>query len=155
MKNEETRLKRTASGALALVRNGKTTPVQVRRCFPWRQPDRYVSLCDKEGKELVLVHEPDRLDAASQVVLDEELALAGFTLRIRRILELDEEIELRTWKVDVGTDVRCFQTELDEWPRTLPGGRVVIKDVSGDLYSIENPNELDAKSKRLLWALSG
>jgi len=148
-------LKRADNGSLLLVQAGKETPVRVRRCFPWREPGRFISLCDKDGKEAALIVDPAGLGADSRARLEEAMALAGFTLRIRKVLDVKDEIELRTWKVDVDGAVRSFQTELDEWPRTLPGGRVVIKDVSGDLYTIENPDVLDTKSRRLLWALSG
>ena len=149
------KLKTTANGALMLVQSERETQVQVRRCFPWRKPGGFVSLSDKEGKELALIDDPARLDEPSRAALDKAMALAGFTMRVSRILAIEEEIELRTWSVDVAGTIRSFQTELDEWPQELPGGLIVVKDVSGDLYSIDDPSGMDATSRRLLWALCG
>ncbi len=47
---------------------------------------------------------------------------------------------------------RSFQTRLDDWPRTLPGGGFLIWDVTGDFYHVANPGSLDRRSRELLWA---
>jgi hypothetical protein len=47
---------------------------------------------------------------------------------------------------------RSFQTHLDDWPRVLPGGGLLIRDVAGDLYRLADPKRLDKKSRALLWA---
>ena len=51
-------------------------------------------------------------------------------------------------------DERTFQTKLDDWPRELPGGGLLIGDVAGDLYQIANRDDLDEKSRKLLWAFA-
>jgi hypothetical protein len=48
---------------------------------------------------------------------------------------------------------RLFQTELDEWPTKIGEGRLLIEDLCGDLYTIENPAALDPLSRKLLWPL--
>jgi hypothetical protein len=45
-----------------------------------------------------------------------------------------------------------FQTRLDDWPRELPGGDILIRDVAGDLYHVPDPEALDQRSQELLWA---
>ena len=47
---------------------------------------------------------------------------------------------------------RLFQTHLDDWPRVLSSGGLLIRDVAGDLYHIAAPEALDKKSRELLWA---
>jgi hypothetical protein len=147
-------VERDVDRTLVLVKDGKRARVQVRRCFPWREPDNFVSLADDEGKELALVHRLTDLDQGSRQALEEALAVAGFTLEIRRILSLEKEIEIRNWRVDVGGRERTFQTALDEWPRDLGAGALLIRDVGGDLYTIPDPTRLDEKSRRFLWALT-
>ena len=92
------------------------------------------------------------LDPASRKALEEELVLAGFVLRVDRILAIEEEIEIRSWRVVTQQGPRSFQTPRDEWPREAPGGGLLVRDVAGDLYRIEKPRDLDAKSQRCLWA---
>jgi hypothetical protein len=147
-------LERAPDRSLVLVRQGRRTRVQPRRCFPWREPGRFISLADDQGREQALVRDPADLPASSRQALAGALADAGFTLEIRRILSVDKEIEIRHWRVDVGGRVRTFQTELDEWPRHLSGGALLIRDVAGDLYTIRDPERLDERSRRFLWSLT-
>jgi hypothetical protein len=80
---------------------------------------------------------------------------AGFVLRIRRIVQVDEEVEIRTWQVVTEQGSRSFQTKLDDWPMEVPGGGIVIRDVSGDLYHVPDPEAMDERSRRWLWAFVG
>lgn len=146
------RLERRIDGRLwAQGHGGEAQPVTVRRCFPWSEPARYVSLRDEEEEEMALVRELDELDLASRQALETALAEAGFLLEIEQLLSIDEEIEIRSWRVLTCTGERSFQTPRDEWPREVPGGGLIIRDVSGDLFYIPDPEGLDRASQRLLW----
>lgn len=146
------KLERRADGRLWAVKGTEERPVWVRRCFPWSEPGRYLSLCDSDGSEVALVREPGELSFESRLVLEDALVEAGFVLRVVRVLALDEEVEIRNWKVETEQGPRSFQTRLDDWPRQIPGGGILIRDVAGDLYYVAEPRELDAKSRGLLWA---
>jgi hypothetical protein len=126
--------------------------VHVRRCFPWSEPGLFVSLGDDEGDEFVLIEDPRSLDASSRQVLEEALAEAGFLFDVTGVTEIEEEVELRHWRVHTSQGNRSFQTRLDDWPRKLPDGRLLIRDIVGDLYRIGDMETLDAKSRSLLWA---
>jgi hypothetical protein len=43
-------------------------------------------------------------------------------------------------------------TSVDEWPRQLPQGGFLFRDVAGDLYRLSRPARLDRGSRALLWA---
>ncbi len=146
-------LEHRSDGRLWASNGGPTKPVTVHRCFPWSAPTEYVSLRDDEGNEIALVRDTSVLSPAAQAALSDALAVAGFLLEIIRVLEIEEEIEVRTWKVITEQGPRQFQTARDEWPRDLPGGGFVIKDVAGDLYRVANVQTMDARSRKLLWAL--
>ena len=139
-------------GRLRVEHQGQVTPVVVRRCFPWSEPARYVSLRDDENVEVALIDDPARLDEQSRQVLEAALAAAGFLLEVTRVESVEEEIEIRHWEVDTRQGERTFQTRLDDWPRILPGGGVLIRDVSGDLYHIPAPESLDRKSRELMYS---
>ena len=124
----------------------------VRRCFPWSEPGRYLSLRDGDEEEFALIRDPAELDAASREALETALALAGFVFEITRVLEIEEEVEIRRWRVETRQGARSFQTRLDDWPRTLPHGGLLIRDVTGDLYHLGRPAALDRHSRALLWA---
>lgn len=145
-------LMRLADGRLELRRGEATHVVTARRCFPWSEPGHYVSLRDADDNEVALVASPTVLDAASREALECVLAEAGFVLVITGIASITEEFELRLWKVQTSQGPRQFQTARDEWPREVPGGGLLIRDVAGDLYHIPAPEQLDAASQKRLWA---
>jgi len=139
-------------GRLWAIRAGEARPVVVRRCFPWSEPGRYLSLRDEDDREFALVRDPAELDAASREALGAALVAAGFVFAVTRVLALEEEVELRDWRVETRQGPRSFQTRLDDWPRGVPGGGLLIRDVAGDLYHIADPARLDQRSRELLWA---
>ncbi len=145
-------LQRRHDGQLWAHRRGEECAVFVRRCFPWSEPTDYVSLRGSDEKEFALIRDPAELDNASREVLEQALAEAGFVLEISAIESVDEEVEIRNWKVETRQGPRSFQTRLDDWPRQVPSGGTLIRDVAGDLYYVQDPASLDKKSRDLLWA---
>ena len=127
-------------------------PVHVRRCFPWSEPARHLSLRDDDDREVAHVPDPAALDPASRAALEAALALAGFVFDLERVLSIEEEVELRHWRVETRQGPRSFQTRLDDWPRQLPHGGLLIRDVTGDLYRLPDPARLDRTTRALLWA---
>jgi hypothetical protein len=146
-------LSRLPNGHLALQVGDAPVAVQLVRCFPWSHPKRYISLRDAEGKELGLVDDPAALDPASRALLDSELGETGMTFAITAITEIRKELELRCWTVETRQGPRSFQTELDEWPQSLPDGRTLIRDVCGDLYTVDDLEALDPQSRERIWVL--
>ena len=139
-------------GRLLVVADDKRIPVRLRQCFPWSEPHRHLSLRDDKDREVVLIDDPATLAPASREAIEDALAAAGFVLVVTRVLGVDEEVEIRHWTVETVHGQRTFQTHLDDWPRVLPGGDLLIRDVSGDLYRLSKPREMDRASRELLWA---
>ena len=150
--NDNLTLERREDGQIWAAANGDEAPVRVHRCFPWSEPGQFLSLRDTENEEFALVRSIDDLEPASRRVLEGAIAEAGFVLDIRSIEEVEEEIEIRSWKVETRQGPRTFQTRLDDWPMDVPGGGIVIRDVAGDLYHVADPDALDARSRTWLWA---
>jgi len=146
-------LERRADGRLWAARGGAARPVWVLRCFPWSEPVRFVSLRDDDENEVALVADPAKLDDQSRSALEAELASAGFVFEVTGVLAIEEEVEIRHWRVATRQGERRFQTRLDDWPLELPGGGLLIRDVAGDLYRLRYPRTLDRRSRELLWAL--
>ena len=147
------RLSSGPDGRLMLAGDGDPIPVRIARCFPWANPNRFLSLRDEKGVEKLLVRDPAELDDISRVLLEKELRESGQTFEITAIHECRKEIELRCWEVDTRQGPRSFQTEPDEWPTTIGNGGLLIEDLSGDLYTIENPAALDPVSRKHIWPL--
>jgi hypothetical protein len=146
------RLERRVDGKLWLARPEGDVPIELVRCFPWTSPKRYLSLRNAEGEEQAFIADIDELDPASHLAALSTLARSSFVLEIVRIVAVEEDFELRSWRVETAHGPRTFQTALDGWPRELDAGGLVIEDVYGDLYRVSDPERLDLKSKRMLWA---
>lgn len=146
---------RRADGRLVLrqTRDGKPgeTPVQVACCFPWSRPGEFVSLRDDKGREQVLVERLPGVPPPARALIEEELAQRVFVPRITGVEAIAEQAELFHWQVRTSSGPRSFLTARSDYLRSLPGGKVLIKDVANDLYLVENPGALDARSRKLLW----
>jgi uncharacterized protein DUF1854 len=145
-------LRNTGDGRLFAIVDGEAVAVRLRQCFPWSEPHRHLSLRDEDDEEVALVEDPATLAPESRRALEKALAEAGFVLEVVRVLSIDEEVEIRQWRVETKHGPRSFQTHLDDWPRALPMGGLLIRDVGGDLYLLAAPGEMDRRSKELLWA---
>jgi hypothetical protein len=115
--------------------HGGTVPVRPVVCFPWSEPDSYISL-----------------DHSSRQALETTLRQTRFVFEVIAINNIEDEFELRTWLVETRQGPRSFQTKLDKWPRALENGAVIIRDVSGDFYQISDPMAMDPASRKLVWA---
>lgn len=147
---QEPTLERRRDGQLWLSHGGESCVVRLARCFPWSSRSRFISLRDDDRKERLLIEDPATLDADSRAALEAALVEADFVLAIERVLGIEEEIEIRCWSVETSQGKRSFQTRRDEWPRPVPGGGVLIRDVAGDLYCVTEPAALDGRSRQLL-----
>ncbi len=144
-----------ADGRLRVRGSAESKTVVVRRCFPWSEPGKYISLRDEDQGEVALVKDPAELTPESRSALEFAMAEAGFVFEVTRVIEVEEEVEIRHWQVDTRQGKRSFQTRLDDWPRALPGGGFLIRDVAGDLYRLPEPGTMDKDSQELLWAFVG
>jgi hypothetical protein len=145
-------LRISPDGRLVVLVNDEPVSVRLRQCFPWSEPRLHLSLRNDEDREVAIIDDPEELDGESRQALEQALAQAGFVLEVTRVLDIDEEVEIRQWTVETRQGRRSFQTHLDDWPRTLPNGGLLLRDVAGDLYRLAAPATMDAKSRELLWA---
>ena len=150
--DETPTLRIATDGRLIVMVDGAPVPVRLRQCFPWSEPGLHLSLRDDADREVAIVDDPAELDAESRVAIEQALAEAGFVLEVTRVLDIDEEVEIRQWTVETQQGPRSFQTHLDDWPRVLPNGGLHIRDVAGDLYRLAEPQRMDKHSRELLWA---
>lgn len=148
------RLERRPDGRLWALRDGEERPVSARRLFPWSREGEHISLRVPENEEFTLLRAAEGLSRSSRHALGDALALAGFVFEVTRVLAVKEEIEIRVWRVRTRQGTRAFQTRIDEWPREVPGGGMLIRDVAGDLYHVPEPRALDRASQELLWAFA-
>ena len=145
-------LRSSGDGRLVAIVEGEAIAVRLRQCFPWSEPGRHLSLRDDDDEESALIEVPAALGTDSRRALERALAEAGFVLDVVQVLDVEEEVEIRQWTVETRHGRRSFQTHLDDWPRVLPMGGLLLRDVAGDLYRLPDPRTMDRRSRELLWA---
>jgi len=119
-------------------------------CFPWSHPDGYVSLRDDDAREIAFVPTLDALDESSSTALIKAMRESRFMVEITAIRALDEEYEIRNWRVETKQGPRTFQTHREEWPQKLDSGDYLIRAIAGDLVQIPAPPRLDPESRKRL-----
>ncbi len=149
------RLWRDARGHLAAldtsIENDKPIEeVRIARCFPWSQRDRYVSVRDGEGREIILLPTLDEVDDATRALIEEELTAQEFAPRVTAILEVEDGFDLTVWHVN--TDRGPFEVHVKhtEDVRQMEDGSIIIKDHAGGKFAVDNPIALDLNSQRLI-----
>ena len=143
-------VRRRDDGQFEAAWDGRTAVVRVIRCFPWSEPHRFISLRDHDENEIALIPDLTQLDPDSRQAVESALAEAAFVLEVVRIDSIEEEFEIRNWRVQTRQGPRTFQTHRDEWPRAVDGGGYLVHDVAGDLFRIPPPAQLDEASRKRL-----
>ncbi len=145
-------------GVLRLTVNNERSywKVQVYRCFPLTDPERYISVRDASNNEIGLIRDLADLDPESQRVVREALHRRYLVPVIRRVLSVRERIGLLQWEVETDRGYRRFLTrsgaEGVEQPQPQ---QVVLTDLDGNRYHIPDITALDPISFALLrrWLL--
>jgi hypothetical protein len=125
--------------------------VRVVPAFPITRPDHFIYFQDESGKELGLLVEPRRLDRESRDLILAQADQAYFMPRITRIIRVDEQAGVATWEVETDRGWSRFETvPRGESTWFVGRDRVLIRDVDGNRYLIEELGKLDLRSRR--WA---
>jgi Domain of unknown function (DUF1854) len=145
-------LSRDSWGRLRLIDRDGRAHVQVNAVplFPITDPDRWISICDTEGHELVCVENPNQLATDSRIVLQEELARREFLPVISRIVSVSGNSEPCEWVVETDRGRTSFVLESEENVRRLERNKVAIKDSHGIRYLVKDVDALDKKSRRII-----
>jgi len=125
--------------------------VSMKQCFPKSMPDKYLSVLDKEGRELELIDSLSSLDEKNKKIVSHYLQFKNFRMRIKRIISVEEEFGVRVFNVETDRGERSFQMTLQSWPYMNKYGQVIFEDINSDVYMIDDYSEVDAKTKKYLY----
>ncbi len=130
--------------------------VQVYRCFPLTDPDRYISVRDAMNKEIGLIRRLADLDPQSREEVQNALHRRYMMPIVRRILSVQERAGLLQWEVETDRGNRRFLTRagLEGIEQPMPH-QCVLTDLDGNRYHIPDITALDPISFALLrrWLL--
>ena len=124
--------------------------VEVVRAFPISQPDRWISVCDADGHEILALDDIRPLPQEIRTVLLDELAKREFVPVIRRIVKVWDHTDPQEWHVVTDRGPTSFCVNSDEDIRRLEPRQVLIVNGHGIRYLIPDTHQLDARSRRIL-----
>lgn len=144
---------RNDTGQLVVRLVGVAEPivdVRVARCFPWSVPQAYVSIRNKEGKEVVLLKSLDELDEASRAIVQQELYDKVFNPKITRIADHRTEFGITSVSAETDRGPVIFQIRSRDDIRILSATRLLFRDADGNTYEVADVTTLDAYSQKFL-----
>lgn len=125
--------------------------IKLHRCFPLSEPERYISVLDRDGKELAILDDLANMDVESRSLAARELDRRYFTPEIEHIEIMRQEAGM--WFFVVRTQRGPSDFYVRNWRDSafeLSPGRWQITSVDGGRYEIPNVEALDPHSLRLL-----
>lgn len=145
-------LKRDGWGRLVLRHSdGREVPgVHPVRSFPLSEPDRWVSMLDPSGQEVLQVESLSDLADDVRAIVLAELSEREFMPEILRILNVTGDSPPCQWEVDTSRGRTRFTLDSEDSLRKLGGGRLIVSDNHGVRYEIRNRKAMDAGSQRWL-----
>lgn len=125
--------------------------VSLYQASPLKRPGRYLSLLDSKSEEIALVPALDDLTPESRTVAEEELRRRYLTAKVVALTGLKQEFGVTYWHVATDRGPRDFVVQsLSESCLWLSENHLLIVDVDGNRFEIENRSALDAYSRKLL-----
>ena len=137
-----------------LEENQDKTPIKqdlgrvfFHRCFPFETPNEYISVLNKDGREYAMIRNLDELDAESREIIVSELDRKYLCPTITKIKALKEKLDFSFWEVN--TDRGDMSFSMHDTYRNIArvgNGMLIITDVDGNRYRIDDVAKLDRKS---------
>ena len=125
--------------------------IYLSRAFPFDMPHDYISVLDKDKKEIGFIRSLDDFDEPQKSMLLRELDAKYYTPTIKKILSVKERYGFSYWKTECEFGEKSFtlqDTYRSIIKATNPDGseRLFILDVDGNRYEIPDVEKLDRQS---------
>lgn len=128
--------------------------VDLSRAFPLSDTNNYISVRDPEGREIGMIESLDQFPDSTKHLLVEELDRRYFTPAIKKIRSIEEEFGYSYWDVETDAGQRRFTVRRGHNSLVQIGdSRVLVIDVDGNRFEMENYMSLDPRYSRLIESL--
>ena len=140
--------------SLSLEKNGEKTEydrVFLHRAFPYDEPFSYISVLDRDNKEIGIIEKISDFDEATQDILRAELEKKYFIPQIVKIHSIKERFGFSYWKIssDAGELEITFRDTYRSIVR-LSQTHIFLTDSNANRYEIKDVDALDKKSRRII-----
>ncbi len=127
--------------------------VVILRSFPVTNPNEFLSVrlpdSRKQGRgmEIGMIRRLSDFDEATRELISEELVRRYFTPKITKIYSIKDKFGYLYWEViTTAGNVTFVMNNPFSNIRVLEDGRIIINDIDGNIFEIENPAKLDSSS---------
>ena len=117
------------------------------RCFPFETPDEYISVLNKDGREYAMIRDLAEMPDEAQEIIRTELDRKYLCPTVTKIKSLKEKLGYSFWEVE--TDKGDMSFSMHDTYRNIArvgDGMLIISDVDGNRYRIDDVAKLDRKS---------
>ena len=125
--------------------------ILLSRAFPFDMPWDYISVLDKDKKEIGFIRSLNDFDEPDRSLLVHELESKYYTPVIKRILSIKERYGFSYWKTECEFGEKSFTLQ-DTFRSIIKASstdgreRIYILDVDGNRYEIPDVEALDRQS---------
>ena len=125
--------------------------IEPRLLFPVTFPSSYITFLDEQGTEVAVARSLDDLSKDAKAAVKHCLDEYYLVPKITKLLSTQTKFGKVHWEVETdhgprGFDIRSRIHDI----RTLPDGRIRVRDANDNRYMIESVDALDAHSRSLL-----
>ena len=128
--------------------------VSITPCFPAKHMDKFLSVRNDEGEEVHFLSDLSIVTKEESEMIATLLSLKGKKLNILKVYSVEDDIELRVFKVNTSAGETMFYTRLEDWPKKLSKGVFSLIDIHEDEYILDL-SILDKKSRQTISGLVG
>ncbi len=156
---ENTVFERTAGGFVRMTYTAldgavrEYSRVSVHRCFPFSDPDHYISIREPEadGKEIGLIEDLRRLPEDIRRMLEEQMALRYFTPILLKIHSIKEENGFSYWDTETDRGACRFTVRMGSGSVYAIGkDRYLVTDLDGNRFEIPDLSRMTARELKML-----
>lgn len=142
-----------SKGGFLALKSGENeyTRVSLFKAFPFSHSNNYVSVRDKDGKEIGLIKDVNEFSKDVIDLFNEELSRRYFLPTIKSISSIKDEFGYSYWDVITSIGAKTFTIRKDN-NSFIPINehRILVVDVDGNRYEISDYAKLDSKSYKLI-----
>lgn len=149
---KEAKFYKNKGGFLGLaLGEAKYDRVTLLRAFPFSYVDSFVSVRDKEEKEIGIIRDINDFPEETIQLFKEEMDRRYFLPMIEKIHAITEEFGYSYWHVATNVGEKNFICRRDSSSFvSMKGKMILVVDVDGNRYEISDYTKLDGKSYRLI-----
>ncbi|PLR99070.1 DUF1854 domain-containing protein [Bacillus sp. T33-2] len=150
--SKEISFTRSVGGVLSAVIDGAVYPeITLHQAFPFKKPSQFISVWEKNDRELGVIRDTKELDQESKNEIEKELRFRYIIPIVARVQSISEEMGL--WIFQLVTDrgdLQLIMQNIHEHIQFIASDRLVITDMDGNRCEIPDIKLLDAHSRREL-----